>query len=117
MKKLLLAGVLVLSAVSFARMGGTTNGYMGNGMMNGGSRMMATGSHMNGGMMNNMSPELRQEMQNDMIKMQEKQLEIRKIMNTSNPDMKKVEKLNNELYQIKANHMNKMHQNMVTVNQ
>ena len=34
-----------------------------------------------------------------------------KIMNTSNLDMKKVEKLNNELYQIK------MHQNMIIVNQ
>ncbi|MCQ8213487.1 hypothetical protein NON08_13350 [Cetobacterium somerae] len=115
MKKLLLAGVLVLSAVSFARMGGTM-GSMGSGMINGRHRM-TSGSHMNGNMMNNMSPELRQEMQNDMIKMQEKQLQIRKIMNTSNPDMKKVEKLNNELYQIKANHMNKMHQNMITVNQ
>ncbi|WP_432205091.1 hypothetical protein ACQ9ZF_03870 [Cetobacterium somerae] len=115
-KLLLLAGVLVLFAVSFAR-NGITNGYMGNGMMNGGFRM-TNGHHMNGSMMmNGMSSELRQEMQNDMIKMQEKQLEIRKIMNTSNPDMKKVEKLNNELYQIKANHMNKMHQNMITINQ
>lgn len=116
MKRLLLAGVLTLSAISFARMGGTMNDSMGSGMIKGGHRM-TSGSHMNGNMMSNMSPELRQEMQNDMIEMQEKQLEIRKIMNTSNPDIKKVEKLNNELYQIKANHMNKMHQSMITVNQ
>ena len=42
--------------------------------------------------------------------------EISKIMNTTNPDMKKVEKLNNEIYQIKANHMTKMQQNIMKTN-
>lgn len=123
MKKILLVGAFVISAVSFANSNnsqGLMHGIMNKGMMmNGGgvaNCKMMNGSVGKGMMGMNMTPELRKEMQNDMIKMQEKQLEINKIMNTSNPDMKKVEKLNNEIYQIKANHMTKMQQNMMKTN-
>lgn len=128
MKKLLLVGAFVISAVSFAN-GHNSHGAMSNDAMNAsmGKGMMKCSmmdgsmgkGMMKGGMMGmnmNMSPELRKEMQGDMIKIQEKQLEISKIMNTSNPDMKKVEKLNNEIYQIKATHMTKMQQNMIKTN-
>ncbi|MGL5202687.1 hypothetical protein [Cetobacterium sp.] len=111
MKKLLFVGMLALSAVSFAKghgNGGMMNGSMSCGMMSGGHN----GNHM--GM--NMSPELRKEMQGDMIKIQEKRLEISKIMNTSNPDMKKVEVLNGEIANIRAAHMTKMQQNMMKTN-
>lgn len=123
MKKILLVGAFVISAVSFANSNnsqGFMHGTMNKGMMmNGGG--VANCKMMNGsagmGMMGmNMTPELRKEMQDDMIKIQEKQLEINKIMNTSKPDMKKVEKLNNEIYQIKATHMTKMQQNIKTTN-
>ncbi|WP_432205604.1 hypothetical protein ACQ9ZF_12270 (plasmid) [Cetobacterium somerae] len=128
MKKLLLVGAFVISAVSFANIHdshGSMNGNMDKGIVNNSSEMMnckmMNGSMgkgmMSGGMMGmNMTPELRKEMQDDMIKIQEKQLEINKIMNTSKPDMKKVEKLNNEIYQIKATHMTKMQQNIKTTN-
>lgn len=117
MKKLLLIGAVMVSAISFAN----GHGGMGTGMNNtsGGNmtcKMMGNkmgGNHMMG---MNMTPELKKEMQNDMIKIQEKQLEINKIMNTSNPNMKKVESLNKEIYQIKANHMTKMQQNMTQTN-
>ncbi|MGL5052445.1 MAG: hypothetical protein ACRC5W_02500 [Cetobacterium sp.] len=107
MKKLLLIAVLCLSAVSFAKgHGNMGNGNMGNGgMMNGSGNCLMMDS--------NMTPELRKEMQNDMISIQEKNLEISKIMNTENPDMKKVEKLNSEIYGIKAAHRTKMQQNML----
>ena len=121
MKKLLLVGAFVISAVSFAN-GHNSHGAMNNDTMNAsmGKGMMKCsmmdGSMGRGMMGMNMSPELRKEMQGDMIKIQEKQLEISKIMNTSNPDMKKVEKLNNEIYQIKASQMTKMQQNMMKTN-
>ncbi|MGL5988187.1 hypothetical protein [Cetobacterium sp.] len=107
MKKLLLIAVLCLSAVSFAKgHGNMGNGNMGNGgMMNGSGNCLMMDS--------NMTPELRKEMRNDMISIQEKNLEISKIMNTENPDMKKVEKLNSEIYGIKAAHRTKMQQNML----
>ncbi|MGL4865191.1 MAG: hypothetical protein ACRC4T_19020 [Cetobacterium sp.] len=118
MKKILLVGAFVISSLSFA----SGHGYMGNtGMMNGdmGCKMMGSksGNHMMGKMsMMNMSPELKKQMQDDMIKIQEKRLEISKIMNTTNPDMGKVEKLNNEIYQIKATNMTKMQENMMKTN-
>ncbi|MGL4909914.1 MAG: hypothetical protein ACRCYM_03175 [Cetobacterium sp.] len=123
MKKLLLVGAFVISAVSFANTHeGSMNGMNMNGGMMGGMNKcqmmdgMMNGGMMNGGMMNNMTPELRKQMQDDMIKVQEKQLEISKIMNTSKPDMKKVEKLNSEISTIRANHMTKMQQNMMKSN-
>ncbi|MGL5931869.1 MAG: hypothetical protein ACRCY7_03030 [Cetobacterium sp.] len=119
MKKLLFVGMLALSAVSFAKghgnMGGMNhgNGGMMNGLMSCG---MMSGGHNGNHMGMNMSPELRKEMQGDMIKIQEKRLEISKIMNTSNPDMKKVEVLNGEIANIRAAHMTKMQQNMMKTN-
>ena len=114
MKKILLVGAFVISAVSFA------NGHTAMENMNHSSMKMMNGD-MNCKMMGkmnmmNMTPELKKQMQDDMIKIQEKQLEISKIMNTTNPDMKKVEKLNNEIYQIKATHMTKMQQNIMKTN-
>lgn len=133
MKKILLVGAFVISAVSFAN-GHTSMENMNHESMKNNmniSNMEMTnkdmsckmmdkqngGNHMMGKMsMMNMTPELKKQMQDDMIKIQEKQLEISKIMNTINPDMKKVEKLNNEIYQIKANHMTKMQQNIMKTN-
>ena len=122
-KKILLVGAFVISAVSFAN-GHTTMENMNHGSM-GSNTNHSSMKMMNGDMnckmmgkmnMMNMTPELKKQMQDDMIKIQEKQLEISKIMNTTNPDMKKVEKLNNEIYQIKATHMTKMQQNIMKTN-
>lgn len=133
MKKILLVGAFVISAVSFAS-GHTSMENMNHGSMKNNmniSNMEMTnkdmrckmmdkqngGNHMMGKMsMMNMTPELKKQTQDDMIKIQEKQLEISKIMNTINPDMKKVEKLNNEIYQIKDNHMTKIQQNIMKTN-
>ncbi|MEG0236906.1 MAG: hypothetical protein RR523_03430 [Cetobacterium sp.] len=123
MKKILLVGVFVISAVSFAN-GHTTMKNMNHGSMRSNtnhSSMKMMNGDMNCKMMGkmnmmNMTPELKKQMQDDMIKIQEKQLEINKIMNTTNPDMKKIEKLNNEIYQIKATHMTKMQQNTMKTN-
>ncbi|MGL5535043.1 MAG: hypothetical protein ACRDB5_03520 [Cetobacterium sp.] len=123
MKKILLVGVFVISAVSFAN-GHTTMENMNHGSMRSNtnhSSMKMMNEDMNCKMMGkmnmmNMTPELKKQMQDDMIKIQEKQLEINKIMNTTNPDMKKIEKLNNEIYQIKATHMTKMQQNTMKTN-
>lgn len=120
MKKILLVGAFVISAVSFAN-GHTTMENMNHGSMGSNtnhSSMKMMNGDMNCKMMGkmNMTPELKKQMQDDMIKIQEKQLEISKIMNTTNPDMKKVEKLNNEIYQIKATHMTKMQQNIMKTN-
>ncbi|MGL4861860.1 MAG: hypothetical protein ACRDCE_21285 [Cetobacterium sp.] len=123
MKKILLVGVFVISAVSFAN-GHTTMENMNHGSMRSNtnhSSMKMMNEDMNCKMMGkmnmmNMTPELKKQMQDDMIKIQEKQLEINKIMNTTNPDMKKIERLNNEIYQIKATHMTKMQQNMMKTN-
>ncbi|MGL4803429.1 hypothetical protein [Cetobacterium sp.] len=123
MKKILLVGVFVISAVSFAN-GHTTMENMNHGSMRSNtnhSSMKMMNGDMNCKMMGkmnmmNMTPELKKQMQDDMIKIQEKQLEINKIMNTTNPDMKKIEKLNNEIYQIKATHMTKMQQNTMKTN-
>ncbi|MGL5776998.1 hypothetical protein [Cetobacterium sp.] len=123
MKKILLVGVFVISAVSFAN-GHTTMENMNHGSMRSNTNHSSI-KMMNGDMnckmmgkmnMMNMTPELKKQMQDDMIKIQEKQLEINKIMNTTNPDMKKIEKLNNEIYQIKATHMTKMQQNTMKTN-
>ncbi|MHA4990747.1 hypothetical protein [Cetobacterium somerae] len=51
-----------------------------------------------------------------MIKIQKKTLEVSKIIDIVNPDMKKLEKLNNEIYQIKDSHMIKIQQNMMKRN-
>ncbi|MGL5759893.1 MAG: hypothetical protein ACRCXS_00615 [Cetobacterium sp.] len=123
MKKILLVGVFVISAVSFAN-GHTTMENMNHGSMRSNtnhSSMKMMNGDMNCKMMGkmnmmNMTPELKKQMQDDMIKIQEKQLEINKIMNTTNPDMKKIERLNNEIYQIKATHMTKMQQNTMKTN-
>ncbi|MGL5571311.1 hypothetical protein [Cetobacterium sp.] len=123
MKKILLVGVFVISAVSFAN-GHTTMENMNHGSMRSNtnhSSMKMMNGDMNCKMMGkmnmmNMTPELKKQMQDDMIKIQEKQLEINKIMNITNPDMKKIEKLNNEIYQIKATHMTKMQQNTMKTN-
>lgn len=112
MKKLLLVAVLCLSAVSFAK----GHGNMGNGNGNGNGKggMMNGHKSMNCPMMEeNMTPELRKEMEADMITISEKNLEIRKIMNTDKPDMKRVEKLNSEIFSMKAAHRTKMQENML----
>ncbi|MGL5725398.1 hypothetical protein [Cetobacterium sp.] len=118
MKKLLLVGILTLSAVSFAKGHGNMSGmnHGNGGMMNGPMSCSMMNGEQGGKHMMNMSPELRKEMQADMIKIQEKKLEISKIMNTSNPDMKKVEVLNGEIANIRATHMTKMQQNMMKTN-
>ncbi|MGL4534087.1 MAG: hypothetical protein ACRCUA_03390 [Fusobacteriaceae bacterium] len=99
MKKLLMIGVLAISAVGFAA-------GNGNGGRNG---MGRTGnvSHFNNqtnrqGNLINLTTEQRETITKERITMDEKKLEIRKLMVTSNPDWKKVEKLNLELATLKA---------------
>ncbi|MGL6099978.1 MAG: hypothetical protein ACRC0G_10185 [Fusobacteriaceae bacterium] len=108
MKKMLLVGTLVLSALSFSNMHGK--------MMNGQGMMSGKGM-MNGNcqMMNNMSPEQRMGMEKDMIAIQEKQLEVRKLMNTAKPDTKKIDILNSEIINMRAKHMESMQKMMGTV--
>lgn len=77
---------------------------MENGMM-GGKDMMK------GGMMN-MTPEQKKAMETDMIAIQEKQLEVRKLMNTAKPDTKKIEKLNAEIATMRTKHMESMQKMM-----
>ncbi|MGL5000482.1 MAG: hypothetical protein ACRC6J_02020 [Cetobacterium sp.] len=115
MKKLLLVAVLCLSAVSFAKgHGNMGNGNGNGGMMNGNKSMNCPMMGEKGGKMReNMTPELRKEMEADMITISEKNLEIRKIMNTDKPDMKRVEKLNGEIFSMKAAHRTKMQENML----
>lgn len=90
MKKILLVGAFVISAVSFAN-GHTTMENMNHGSM-GSNTNHSSMKMMNGDMnckmmgkmnMMNMTPELKKQMQDDMIKIQEKQLEISKIMKTN----------------------------------
>ncbi|MGL4402662.1 MAG: hypothetical protein ACRCTS_02895 [Fusobacteriaceae bacterium] len=113
MKKILLVGAFVLSALSFANMHGNKNmkdmkdmGGMNCPMMGG------MGKGMMGGMMMNMTPEQKMAMEKDMIAIQEKHLEVRKLMNTENPDMKKVEALNVEIGTMRTKHMESMHKMM-----
>ena len=121
MKKLLVVGIFVIAGISFANMHGymhsNVNGYdkVNSGMMMG-SNGMGRGMMGGGMMMNNITPELRKEMQDDMIRIQEKQLEISKTLNTTNPDMKKVERLQNEIIAIRVNHMTKLQQNITKTN-
>ncbi|MGL4402659.1 MAG: hypothetical protein ACRCTS_02880 [Fusobacteriaceae bacterium] len=128
MKKILLVGAFLISAVSFANvhanhnMGNMNNGAAAMGTMQGGSGMMGGKmgmmkgekcSMMGGkGMMMNMTPEQRMAMEKDMITMKEKQLEVRKLMNTTNPDMKKVEAVNIEIAKMRTKHMESMNKMM-----
>lgn len=102
MKKLLVIGAVVVSSISFAKSDNVNMLGHGRGHHTG-HKMMGCG-----GMRDSMTPEMRDEM----IEIQEKRLQIMKIMNTSNPNMKEVEKLNNEIYQIKSNHMTEMMKRM-----
>lgn len=113
-KLLLLMSTVIIAAVSFASPSGNHTDEL---HMNSSKGSHMKDFHKDGCMMGmSMSPEMKKKMQEDMIKIQEKQLEINKIMITSNPDMKEVEKLNNEIYQIKANHMTEMQKNMLKTN-
>ncbi|MGL5125721.1 MAG: hypothetical protein ACRC6U_07000 [Fusobacteriaceae bacterium] len=99
MKKILLVGAFILSAVTFA-----SPGMMGgNGMMNGECPMMG-----GNGMMGNMTADQRMLMEKNMIAIQEKQIEVRKLMNTTKPDTAKIEKLNSEIINMRTNHMESM---------
>lgn len=139
MKKILLVGAFVISAVSFANthtghnmadmnkgsagMGSMMNGQMGSmmspemkakGMMKDGKCVKMENGMMGGkGMMMNMTPEQKVAMEKDMIAIQEKQLEVRKLMNTAKPDTKKIEKLNAEIATMRTKHMESM-QKMMT---
>ncbi|MGL6120148.1 MAG: hypothetical protein ACRC0V_06530 [Fusobacteriaceae bacterium] len=90
MKKLLMIGVLAISAVGFAA--GNGNGNVSN-FNNQTNRQ---------GNLINLTTEQRETITKERITMDEKKLEIRKLMVTSNPDWKKVEKLNLELATLKA---------------
>lgn len=136
MKKILLVGAVIISAVSFANthaghnMGamnsdkpamdsmnckGVMGGHMQSmDMMKDGKCSMMEGKGHMGSMMSDMKPEQKMAMEKEMIAIQEKQLEVRKLMNTANPDMKKVEKLNGEIAQMRTKHMESM-QKMMSV--
>lgn len=138
MKKILLA-TLILSVASFATShtthnmgdmnkgmnGGMMGGMMGNmcspemkakmeanGMMKDGKCTMMDGEMNHGGMMANMTPEQKMAMEKNMIAIQEKQLEVRKLMNTAKPDTAKIEKLNAEIANMKTKHMESMQKMM-----
>lgn len=146
MKKTILAGLLVIGAVSFAANG--TGALAGNNQPNGVTRMEAnngictvtgtavrgnSGSFMGKGtksgkdmMGKNMkmgrkskgnggkygyallTPEQRTAAEKNMIAVQEKKLEVRKIMLDKTPDWKKVEKLNLEMATLQAKNRTEM---------
>ncbi|MGL4533754.1 MAG: hypothetical protein ACRCUA_01645, partial [Fusobacteriaceae bacterium] len=109
---ILLVGAFILSAVTFA------SPYNNSGMMGGnynncsttnGNGMMGGNGMMNGnGMMYNITPDQRMFMEKNMIAIQEKQIEVRKLMNTTKPDTAKIEKLNSEIINMRTNHMESM---------
>lgn len=107
MKKILLIGIFTVSVLSFA------NPHAGHNIekMNNETTMQC---QMMGkmGMMNNMTPQEKIAMEKGMIAIQEKELEVRKLMNTNNTDMKKIEKLNKEIQIMRTNHMESMHKMM-----
>ena len=101
MKKLLIVGVLAISAVGFAA--GKSNGMDMNKMGKTGniSQVNKNKGTRKGGLVN-LTTEQRQTLAKERITMDEKKLEIRKLMVTSNPDWKKVEKANLELATLRA---------------
>lgn len=150
MKKTILAGLLVIGAVSFAANGtGTLAGnnqpngvtrmeanngicsvtgtstransgnFMGKGMKSGNDMMgknmkmgkkMGRKSQGNGGKYGYalLTPEQRTAAEKNMIAVQEKKLEVRKIMLDKTPDWKKVEKLNLEMATLQAKNRTEM---------
>lgn len=141
MKKILLVGAFVLSAVTFANVHashanhGTTTATAGmeagKGMMGGMGSMMtpemkakmeAKGKMKDGkcsmmemkGMMANLTPEQRIVMEKEMIDIDAKKLELRRLNNTAKPDAKRVETLTKEISTMEAKHMESMHKMMPT---
>lgn len=132
MKKLLIISTLLIGATAFAvtasnsasalcPMTGNTmvrNGNgMGPGMKTGANRsensMMGKKASKKRGfktgyMSNLMTPEQRLAAEKNMISVQEKKLELRKVMLEKTPDWKKVEKLNQEIANIKAKQSTEM---------
>lgn len=98
MKKYLLLGVLAISSVSFAWGGHHNNyGYRGN-------HCSSYGYHMNSYKNNNMKLTSAQQktIDNYQLQIDEKKLEINKIMNSDNVNWNQVEKLNKEIAEIRA---------------
>ncbi|MEG0069883.1 hypothetical protein [Cetobacterium sp.] len=116
MKKLLVIGTFMISALAFSA--DTTTKDTQN-MMNGKMMqcetcpMMESGQMMGqnkmmGNHMMNVTPEMQKEMQKEMILIKEKNLEIQKEMLENKVDWAKVEKLNKEIGDIKAGMQTKM---------
>lgn len=102
MKKLIVLGTLVLSAAAFSAGHQNSGNMMGSGgMMKGMSCPMMSHDSM-------MTPEMQKEMQQKMIAMDEKELEIKKALAEDKIDWDKVGKLNKELADMKADMQTQM---------
>ncbi|WP_297596152.1 hypothetical protein [uncultured Cetobacterium sp.] len=118
MKKLLFVGTFIMSALTFSANTTTeeTQNMMHGKMMSCTSEncsMMNEGKMGNKGKMMdnhmmNMTPEMQKEMQKDNILIKEKNLEVQKAMLENKVDWSKIEKLNKESAEIKANLKTKM---------
>ena len=109
MKKILIVGLLAISAIGFANgygHGGRNGGYRGNcGGMNGhrgGNMYGGMNGHMNNGR-NLTDSEIRENRKNSVV-IQEKELEIRKLMSENNVDWTRVEALDSELSRLRSTH-------------
>lgn len=112
MKKLLMVGMLIISAGAFAAPHHTEQQGMGmgQGMMMDNCQMTGNGkgAQMYNNMMSNLTPEQKKEMQKEMVQIQEKRLEVKKAMLEDKVDWTKVEKLNKEIGEIQAKHKTQM---------
>lgn len=102
MKKFLLLGVLAISSISFA-WGGHHNNY-GNYGYRGNHCCYSSGYHMNSYRNNNVNLTSAQQktIDNYQLQIDEKKLEINKIMNSDNVNWNQVGKLNKEIAEIRA---------------
>ncbi|MCF0171864.1 MAG: hypothetical protein HUJ87_15330 [Fusobacterium varium] len=101
MKKYLLLGVLAISSVSFA-WGGYHHNYGNYGYR--GNHCSSYGYHMNSYRNNNMNLTSTQQkaIDNYQLQIDEKRLEINKIMNSDSVNWNQIEKLNKEIAEIRA---------------
>ena len=113
MKKILIVGLLAISAIGFANgyghggnHGGRNGQHRGNyGGMNGhrgGNMYGGMNGHMNNGR-NLTDSEIRENRKNSVV-IQEKELEIRKLMSENNVDWTRVEALDSELSRLRSTH-------------
>lgn len=102
MKKLIVLGTLLFSAAAFSANHQNSGNMMGSGgMMKGMSCPMMSQDNM-------MTPEMKKEMKQKMIAIDEKELEVKKALAEDKIDWDKVGKLNRELADMKADMQTEM---------